>query len=124
MMRILDWNDLKSEDYIDSRTIIEKYDELKNEIEDEEREPTEDEGEFMDAVDDLSTEVSDWDFGAQMIREDCFEDYARQLAEDIGSISGDEQWPFTHIDWEAAATELQMNYSSVSFLGCDYLVRS
>lgn len=123
-MRILDWSDLRGEDYIDSRTIIEKYDELKSEIEDDEREPTEDEGEFMDAVDDLSNEVSEWDFGAQMIREDCFEDYARQFAEDIGAINGKEAWPLTYIDWEAAASALQQDYGSVSFLGHDYLVRS
>jgi hypothetical protein len=48
-----------------------------------------------------------------------FEDYAMELAEetlgiDVGS------WPAFHIDWERAANELAMDYTSVEFEGTTY----
>jgi antirestriction protein len=33
-------------------------------------------------------------------------DYAQQLAEDIGAVSGDESWPLSCVDWERAARDL------------------
>jgi len=38
------------------------------------------------------------------------EDFAQQLAEDIGAIQADMQWPYTCIDWEHAANELMYDY--------------
>jgi antirestriction protein len=64
----------------------------------------------------------DW-FPAQLIAESDFEDYARELAEDIGAIPDDASWPCTCIDWEKAARELQTDYSSVTYDGTDYLYR-
>ncbi len=58
-----------------------------------------------------------------MIPEDEFEDYARELAEDIGAISKDTQWPATCIDWEQAANELRHDYSEVEVNGVTYLYR-
>jgi len=48
-----------------------------------------------------------------MIPEDEFEDYAQQLAEDIGAIGKDNQWPLNCIDWEDASEELKNDYSEV-----------
>lgn len=59
-----------------------------------------------------------------MISEDDFEDYARELAEDIGAISRDTQWPATCIDWEYAAHELKMDYSEVEVDGVTYYFRA
>lgn len=64
----------------------------------------------------------DW-FPGQLIAESDFEDYARELAEDIGAIPDDAAWPCTCIDWEKAARELQVDYSSVTYDGTDYLYR-
>ena len=66
----------------------------------------------------------DWQYGETLIRESYFEDYARQLAEDIGAIKGDESWPLSCIDWERAAQELRMDYSSAEFGGVTYYIRS
>jgi antirestriction protein len=57
------------------------------------------------------------------IPEDEFEDYARELAEDIGALPKDAKWPANHIDWNAAAEELRQDYRSVEFDGVTYLVR-
>jgi hypothetical protein len=61
--------------------------------------------------------------GLFFIDEDYFEDYARELAYDLGAIDSDTAWPCTHIDWEAAADELRMDYTEVEFDGNNYLVR-
>ncbi|KKK55784.1 hypothetical protein LCGC14_3071100, partial [marine sediment metagenome] len=45
------------------------------------------------------------------------------LAEDIGAIAKDTSWPATSIDWEAAANELLIDYSSVDFDGVTYYFR-
>ena len=59
-----------------------------------------------------------------MIREDAFEDYARELAEDIGAVPSDVGWPVYCIDWERAARDLAMDYMSVRFMGDDYYIRA
>jgi antirestriction protein len=41
------------------------------------------------------------------------EDFARDMAEQLGSIKDDAQWPYTCIDWEFAAKELMYDYFEV-----------
>lgn len=83
-----------------------------------------DEQEELDELDELENEISDWRHGETMIPESDFEDYARELAEDIGAIPDENRWPCTYIDWERAARELAMDYTTVSYQGDDYYVRS
>ena len=51
-----------------------------------------------------------------------FSQYARQLAEDI---NGDvyNEWPQNNIDWDAAADDLIVDYTSVTWGGQEFLVR-
>lgn len=67
--------------------------------------------------------ASDWRHGETLIRDSYFERYAQELAEDIGLIKDDAAWPYTCIDWERAARELQMDYTAVEFDGVTYWVR-
>jgi hypothetical protein len=67
--------------------------------------------------------ASDWHHGAQLISDDYFETYARQLADDLGAVNSDARWPNNCIDWEQAASELQQDYSAVDFDGTTYWVR-
>lgn len=60
--------------------------------------------------------------GVYFIDEDYFVEYAKELAYDIGVVSDDLAWPCTHIDWDAAADELRMDYTEVEFDGNSYLV--
>ena len=56
------------------------------------------------------------------ISEDHFAEHARELASDsLGVDLG--QWPATHIDWETAATELQMDYTVVELDGTTFYMR-
>lgn len=66
----------------------------------------------------------DWRYGTTLIRDSYFEDYAREFADDIGAVNSEAKWPNSCIDWEAAADELKQDYTSVSFRGVDYWVRS
>lgn len=59
-----------------------------------------------------------------LILASTFEEYARELAEDIGAITGEETWPLNCIDWEHAARELAYDYTTVTFEGTDWKIRS
>lgn len=39
------------------------------------------------------------------------EDFAQDMAEQLGAIEADAKWPHNCIDWEYAARELMMDYS-------------
>lgn len=143
--------DVRGDAYIDSRDVIARLQELESErdsakdeeIEDDDGEPrkkwtTQDGTEFFEDADwdedreeeyqalkelDDDAPGEDWRNGSQMVRDDKFEEYAEQLADDIGLTEKADQWPFTHIDWEAAAEELKSDYTSVEFGGYEYWVR-
>lgn len=61
----------------------------------------------------------DW-YPITLIRESYFENYARELADDIGAIKDDAAWPYTCIDWWQAARELKMDYTTTEFNGVTY----
>jgi hypothetical protein len=59
-----------------------------------------------------------------LIRDSHFKAYAQELAEDIGGVDpGNARWPCTCIDWDQAARELRMDYSSTEFRGTTYWYR-
>ena len=64
----------------------------------------------------------DW-YPGTLIRDSYFREYAQELAEDIGAISGNAQWPLNCIDWDAATEQLQQDYSSVDVDGVTYWYR-
>ncbi len=75
-------------------------------------------------AEEAASSSSDWTYGAPLIHEAYFEDYARQLADDLGLCDDrNAQWPHTCIDWAQAAEELQQDYTSVDFDGETYWVR-
>lgn len=124
-----------SDDVIDSRDVVKRIEEIEGAFEaaglDPENLP---EGSSaQDAADELKTlkaledEASpyapDWSHGEALIRESYFTQYAEQLAEDIGAINKNAEWPLAHIDWEAAAAALKIDYTEVDFDGVTYLIR-
>lgn len=69
--------------------------------------------------------ISDWLYGETLIRDDHFVEYAKELAEDIGAFKASQvEWPYTHIDWKAAAEELEQDYTEVELAGRNYFVRT
>lgn len=65
---------------------------------------------------------SDW-YPLTLVHRDNFEDYAKEMAEEITPNFDELHWPFTCIDWEQAAKELEQDYSSFDFDGEEYLAR-
>lgn len=82
-----------------------------------------DEQEELDELENLESEIRGFMHGESMIPESDFEDYARELAGDLGTIEGT-SWPCNCIDWKQAAKELAMDYTSVTYQGTEYLVHS
>lgn len=63
--------------------------------------------------------------GEALIADHYFEEYAEQLAEDIGAIgSSNLAWPLNYIDWPAAAKALRQDYTEVTWDGSDWWVRA
>lgn len=123
-----------SDDIIDSRDICERISQLEvdaaaeGEYSISEREAFRAELKELEAL----VEVIDnyggdkADDGVTLIRDSHFEDYAEELANDIGAIDdrkGQAPWPLYCIDWERAARDLQMDYTSVEFDGVTYWFR-
>jgi hypothetical protein len=132
-----------TDDIIDSRDVIKRIEELESDRQalvdalegvqtEEDKLALEewdngDEAEELKALKALAEEASgsgDWGYGESLIRDSYFEQYAQELARDIGAIAVDVEWPLMHIDWEAAAAALKQDYTSVDFDGVEYWIRS
>lgn len=122
-------------DVIDSRDLIERLNEL--EALEDSLDPTKDpeasgggsldenEREELDELRALADAgIEDWECGVTLIRENYFEEYAQELAEDVGAIDPNASWPLTYIDWEAAANALKQDYIDVQYDGSTYFVRT
>jgi hypothetical protein len=111
------------EDLIDVRDIIDAYGDA----------VTDEDSDTADTLDDLLADLrgnggdhewrGDW-YPVTLIRDSYFTEYAQSFAEDIGLISDTATgWPYTCIDWDRAARELQMDYTSVEYDGITYWYR-
>ena len=76
--------------------------------------------ELKEFCEDLENSISDYHYGETLIEEGYFTQYAQDLAEDLGYISRDVHWPYTCIDWEAAAYELKQDYTTFKVGGYTY----
>jgi antirestriction protein len=110
---------IQGADTMDSRDIDERIEELEDAEDEDEKEELKTLIAFREDVN-----SREWKYGIQFIRESYFETFAQELAEDIGAMQDCNSWPATCIDWERAARELQMDYSSAELDGDTYLYRS
>ena len=112
---------LNTEDVIDSRDVIGRIEFLEGcEVLDDEEAA---ELEALRSLQDECQHVADWKYGETLVRDSYFEDYARELAEDIGAYDPNAGWPLGCIDWEKAAEQLLIDYTSVEFDGETYWIR-
>lgn len=116
--------DLSLEDRIDSRDVADwlaEYD---------------DDGEYDRERDDAAHELArvirtmaedldgeGWEWGIGFIADRDFEEYARELAEEIGAVPEHYAWPTSCIDWEQAARELRVDYSAIEINGRTFWYR-
>lgn len=120
-------------DLIEVRDIIEAIETTQTEIADKPASATpartyEDLKKLTDLLRDLEGMGGDeehegiW-YPGTLIADHYFTEYAQDLAEDIGAIDQNLTWPYTCIDWDKAARELQYDYSSVEYDGITYWTR-
>lgn len=111
------------EDILDPRDIAERLKYLTRERDELESSQLE---EFLEDEIDALQEVVDEDIDDTLVHEDYFQEYAEELAVDIGAIDRRQRnhWPYTCIDWEQAAEELKQDYSVIDIRGGTYYYRS
>ena len=118
-----------SADSIDVRDIIERVEEL---------EELQDQGEYLETPDcelvtlrailaELEGNGGDEQWRGEwypltLIDYTCFTAYVQEMLEDCGTIPK-EMPHWVHIDWDATAREVMMDYSTVTIEGRDYLYR-
>ena len=100
---------------LDTRDLEEQLQEL---LENE----TENEIEIAE-LQDLKNSLEDegWEDGIQMIPCSDFVEYTQDLVRDCYEMP--DNWPFSCIDWEQAAKELEDDYSQIEYDGVDYFYR-
>ena len=116
------------DDYMDSRDIQERIEELELALEDEDT----DEGDRDDIQEELDgwyqvkSEVAEsnpeWDDGITFIAYEKFDDYVKEFCEDCGDIPRNLP-DYIVIDWQATADNLQVDYTEVEIQGSIYLFR-
>lgn len=132
-----------TDDVIDSRDVIERIEELREERlsssfpsradcenpdhslgwwEDE----YPDEAEELAALEALAEECEgypDWKYGEALIRESYWVEYVEQLCKDIGDIPDNVAY-YIVVDWDKTAENIAQDYSIVTFDGVDYYIRN
>jgi hypothetical protein len=128
-----------TDEFFDSRDVIERIEELTAEWNDATEHDSE---EFHMSEDDWAVGLgeggaaeivallafrgqfgSEFEDGITFILESDFENYARDLLQDIGELPRDIP-DYIVIDWEATADNLSVDYSEVEFRGETYLYRA
>lgn len=130
-----------SEDVLDSRDIIARLEELQSDRDsyvlgapdgtetpnpDGWREDNPGDALELDSLEKLAADgesySEDWEHGAALIRDSYFTEYAQEMLEDCGTIPANLP-AYIHIDWEATARDIRVDYTSVEFDGVTYWVR-
>lgn len=142
--RVITQTSINMEDIIDTRDLNDKLEELLSDQEDVQSEldllssDTEDEVELseiesleeqiknlqdeIDILEDLKSEIPEFENGEQMIKDSYFVDAMKELCEDIGDVSSDLPF-YIVIDWETTAENLKVDYSSCEYNGEIYWFR-
>ena len=135
---------------LDTRDLIEKRDELKEQIltsfketfehyaedtdsfeeilfEEEEIqawvEIWQDELKEIEEINEIEEECSEFQYGETLIREDYWEEYCEELCIDCGYISKDfPNW--IEIDWNATANNMSADYTTVNYQDEIYYIRN
>ena len=97
--------------------------ERREDLESELNSLTEDELEELEELENMEREIPEWGDGNTLVPEEDFEDYCKELCEDIGD-SPSSLPDYIAIDWSATANNLRVDYSEIEYQGDTYLYRS
>lgn len=113
-----------TDDVIDSRDVIEALADMEPETKEEQA--------WRDALELLARQgedyAEDWEFGATLIRDSYFTEYAQELVTDCGDAPDFDDLPWyirdgVTVDWDVIARNVQLDYTAVDFDGVTYWVR-
>ena len=118
----------KHDDVINSHEVIERIEELREELDETPTPASKDElYAELRALEKLDSDgrnaSEDWEYGETLVNDDYFVTYAQEFAEEIGAVGSSASWPEYCIDWNWAARELQMDYTPIEFDGQTFWVR-
>ena len=77
--------------------------------------------EHIDEINELEDEISEFSFGETLIPEDDFTEYCKDMVEDY--LYNVPDFIKDNINWDGVASDLEVDYSSVTHQGESYLVR-
>jgi hypothetical protein len=117
-----------SDNIIEGRAVRERIEYLESERDDVEADtydtPEEHDAALADWDEEFGDELKklrelDGDIGRDttLINDTYFEDYARQLHADINGSDKEDTWPYSCIDWTAAADALKQDYTTLEWDG-------
>lgn len=115
-------SDWSNKQVIDSRDIIERLQELEDDVENLD-ESDKEELELLRAVNEDGQNYSDWEHGESLINDSYWVDYVQEMLEDTGDIPKDLP-NYIVIDWESTARNIQYDYVSIDVGGNDFWIRN
>jgi len=115
-----------TDDCIDVRDVIARFEELESD-ENRTEEETEEFNHLQGLLDELKGNGGDEDwrgdwYPVTLIHETYFVDYCEELLKDIGDLPKDIPW-YIEIDWEKTAKHLKADYAECDFDGQSYYYR-
>ena len=108
---------------LDTRDLQDRIDELEMEDYDELDDTDRAELDELLALREEVDGYGEWRHGVLLIDDQDFVEYAQEFAEEIGAVPSDLGWPCIFIDWERAADDLRVDYTSVEYDGRTYWFR-
>lgn len=112
-----------NDDVIDSRDVIARLADLVDAGTGQDLDEIEERVALRRLVAEGEDATPDWPYGATLIRDSYFRDYAQELAEELGADLNRAVWPYTCIDWDAAARDLRQDYTAIEWDGVTYWTR-
>jgi len=118
-----------SMDYIDSRDILERIEDLESMKEDwgEEWDESSESDELKNllSIRDECEGYGDWKYGETLIRRSEWVDYCQEFCIDVGYVSSELPGLIeNNIDWKGVADDMEQDYMTIDFDGVEYLMRA
>lgn len=117
-----------NDDVIDSRDVIERIEELEDELEGIPPSDLQDERDELVILRTLAEQgeeyAPDWRYGETLIRDSYFTECCEDLCKEIGAIPENTPTFITNnIDWDGVAEDLKIDYTEIEYDDVTYLIR-
>ena len=116
-----DYFDTELEDFGDLTSYI---DNSEDEDVQEWRYDNSDDFEHIEEIDELEEEISEFIYGETLIPEDDFKEYCEDFVNDCYNLKDVPDFIKYNINWEGVASDLEVDYSNVTYQGESFLVRA